>query len=241
MSKSRARGAMLEAIVEQMELGPNLFSAKRPASIAIFADDDRDCRVGAPSAGARRRIRAEDPAGLTSATPRVLRPYPRERMSKEMFLAFSKLTQQEDEGSLAGASDGKIADTDHRASAGVEWAEAAVIELVARAYAQAVGGCEEVHARVKSTVLAADIRFWRAFKVLVVAPCCDWTVSWARSPKRFAFLLVEINSRNTNGSSAGPTMRTASWLWNRLMISRKFSVWFPTTMATPCWAGSRML
>ena len=60
----------------------------------------------------------------------------------------------------------------------------------------------------------------------------------ARCFRRSSFA---ISSIKTSGSSAGPTIFTASRDANNPTMSRKFSVWLPTTIATPCCAGSMML
>src|SRR4029077_3426768 len=217
---------MLEAIIEQVELWSEFRLGEYASRVTILSERYGDFKstgnqqwLVAKLHGRSTRIDPEDPACLAAVTT---------RQDVELYpTRFQQLAQKDHKRSVAGASDGEVADANNRAPKRACGQNTTVVEEVARTDYRSIDCGDGVHdgaTLATACSRAGGSKTSRAAKVLAVAPACSRRVSAARWPIALRSPPLEINSIKTSGSSAGPTIRTALWVWNSQMMSRKFSV-----------------
>src|SRR5207248_5981012 len=103
---------MLEAIIEQMELRTEILFGVKPCLVSVFAHDDGNVQLACNQQRliakvARRASWIDNPDAFT------LPPVPTGEHVEGNAALPQKLAQQDDERSLAGTSDGNVADADY--------------------------------------------------------------------------------------------------------------------------------
>ena len=123
---------MLEAVVEQMELRPELLLGEYAGSVAGFSDDDRNTQTPRHQQGfvaeiMRRTCGIDQSHALSLASVTA-------REDIELHSSrFQQLSQQQHKRRLARSTDGEISDAHHRPAEPLGASQAAVIERVPRA------------------------------------------------------------------------------------------------------------
>src|SRR4029077_12867633 len=128
---------------------------------------------------------------------------------------LQQLSQQDHKRRLARTAHRDVSDADNRSPQPPRGQQAPVIELVARSDDCSIDSGKRVHdfsAFIPVTVSTGAINFSRAARVFSVAPACERSVSAARWPRATRSGPFEMRSIRTSGSSAGPTIRMASFV-----------------------------
>ena len=130
MSKSRASRRCWKPSSSRCACSPNFSSANRPAAYRSSPTMTGTPSLRAISSGSSPNSCGE-PAGSTSSTPVVFRPYPRESTLKARPRCFEQFSQHDEERRLARASGRYAADAHHRGLQSVRAEGAAIVQTVA--------------------------------------------------------------------------------------------------------------
>jgi len=103
---------MLEAIIEQMELRTEFLFGAKPCLVSVFPHDDGNVQLACNQQRLITKV-ARRASWIDNPDAFILPPVATGQHVKTNASVPQKLAQQNDEWSLAGASDGNVADADY--------------------------------------------------------------------------------------------------------------------------------
>src|SRR6266536_3604859 len=230
---------MLESVVEYVQPCPILLLGEESGLVAAFAHDYRTVQATSDEkrliAKLLRRsawINLEDTAGFAAIASR--------KDVKGNASVLQEGSQKNHKWSLPRTSDGQIAHADYRTVQPVCLQDSSVVEPIFSSYASAIKCAQGIQSVCASSSRGGRSAF-SLCSVIAVAPCCACRTWRPRRPRACRSFWSANSFRMASGRSVALTTRTESWERNSSTMSRKFSVYGPTMIGTPCCAGSRIL